>query len=597
VPYRIAWHRRMEARVALGVTLLVGAAIAAVLIAATQVVTSRSAAQAADDLTAARAAFRQLLETRARSAQTVARLVTALPVFRAHLADPQLAADGATVGAMADGYRAELNAAFAAVLDGAGRLIAAPGWSGDDTDGWQQTLSRAAAADAGHVGIATLGGRLYLLVSEPAMFGEERLGTLSIGYALDDRVAKELAGSSLAEVTFVSGGAVSGSSLGPAARRDMVAALAAGTWSAGDAGREPQPLGGTRYVAALFPLAIGDAGTSESSAQVVLLRDWTRTERFVGDLRRQLLTIGAASFVMALVVGLVFSRRTTQPIRELACAAVAITAGDRARRAPLVGSAEAVATAAAFNEMSDELVAACDRALDVSRLKSEFLANVSHELRTPLNGILGMTTIVFDSIDDAEQRENLAVVRSAARALLGTIEQLLDFSAIDAGRLDVRRSRFALADLVTAAVTPLEAQAAEKGIALSTDLTDDLPQRIVSDPVRLRQVLDNLIGNAVKFTDRGRVVCTVRAAERSAGRVRLKFAVSDTGIGIAADKHADIFDAFSQVDGSTTRRFGGTGLGLAIASNLVMLMGGRLWVDSQPGVGSTFYFTLDVTAA
>ena len=595
----------MEARVALGVTLLVGAAIAAVLAAATQLVTSRAAAQAAEDLAAARTTFRQVLETRARAAQTVARLVTTLPVFRAHLTDPRLRTDSATVAAMADEYRRELDAAFSAVMDATGRPIAAPGWDGGDAGHWRQALARAAAAKS-HVEIAALNGRAYLLVSEPALFADERLGTLSIGYALDDAVAKELAAISGAEVLFVAGGAVSGGSLDAAARRDVTAALARGGTFDHVVGRDPQTFGDGHWMAAMFPLALGEAdaaatalgpGRADAGEQVVLLRDWSVTERFVADLRRQLLAIGAVSFVVALVVGLLFSRRTTRPIRELASAAVAITAGDRARRAPLVGSAEAVATAAAFNEMSDELVAACDRALEVSRLKGEFLANVSHELRTPLNGILGMTTIVHDSVEDPEQRENLAVVKSSAAALLGTIEQVLDFSAIDAGRLDVRKVKFSLADVVAAAVRPLQSRAAEKGLTLSTDLTADLPERIVSDPVRLRQVLDSLIGNAVKFTERGRVVCAVRAADRSANRVRLKFAVSDTGIGIPTDMQGDIFEAFSQVDGSSTRRFGGTGLGLAIASNLVLLMGGRLWVDSEPGVGSTFYFTLDVVAA
>ena len=592
----VVWHRRMEARVALGVSVLVGAAIAAVLVAATHVVTSRSSAQADRDFTAARAAFRQLLDTRARSAQTVARLVTTLPVFRAHLTDPQLAADGATVAAMADGYRRRLGAVFAAVMDAQGRLIAAPGWDGGDAASWRQTLARAAAA-GDHVDVATLAGGVYLIVSEPALFAEERLGTLSIGYALDDGVARELAALTRTEVTFVAGRTVAGSSLNGGARQDVGAALARDDVFATDGGRRPHTFGATPYVAAMFPLVIGGMATGAQTGQVLLLRDWSVTERFVADLRGQLLAIGAASFVVALAAGFVFSRRTTRPIRELAGAAVAITAGDRARRAPLVGSAEAVATAAAFNEMSDELVAACDRALEASRLKGEFLANVSHELRTPLNGILGLTTVVHDMIEDPEQRENLAVVRSSAQALLGTVEQVLDFSAIDGGRLEVRRVKFALADVVTAAVAPLRSQAADKGLTLTTDLTDDLPPRIVSDPVRLRQVLDNLIGNAVKFTDRGRIVCAVRAAERSAGHVRLKFAVSDTGLGIPTDKQADIFEAFSQVDGSSTRRFGGTGLGLAIASNLVTLMGGRLWVDSQPGVGSTFYFTLDVVAA
>jgi signal transduction histidine kinase len=351
----------------------------------------------------------------------------------------------------------------------------------------------------------------------------------------------------------------------------------------------------------MFPLKLGNGtgggAAAATTGHVMLLRDWSVTERFVAILRWQLLGIGLTIFAAALALGLVFSHRTTRPIRELARAAVAITGGDRARRAPLMGSAEAVATAAAFNEMSDELVATCERALEANRVKGEFLANISHELRTPLNGILGMTTITLDATSDPEQRENLAVVKSSAQALLASIEQVLDFSAIEAGRLDVRKVKCPLADVVDAAVAPLLSRATEKGVTLRADLSHDLPSRIITDPMRLRQVLDHLIGNALKFTERGEIVCSVRAAERTGQRVRLTFAVSDTGIGIPTDKQADIFDAFSQVDGSSTRRFGGTGLGLAIAANLVTLMGGRLWVESQPGAGSTFQFTLDVAIA
>ena len=250
-------------------------------------------------------------------------------------------------------------------------------------------------------------------------------------------------------------------------------------------------------------------------------------------------------------------------------------------------------------ERTAELVAATRVAEEANQAKSEFLANMSHEIRTPLNGIIGMTELALDTPLSAEQREYLVMVKSSADALLSILNDILDFSKIEMRKLEFEQIPFSVRDHLADLVKPLALRAEQKGLELVCHVLPDVPSVTVGDPGRLRQVLVNLIGNAIKFTERGQILVQVEVESKSSDATVLHYFVSDSGIGIPKDKQQDIFLPFKQADGSTTRKFGGTGLGLTISSTLVEMMGGRIWLDSTPLEGSIFHFTtrLGVTDA
>jgi two-component system sensor histidine kinase/response regulator len=258
----------------------------------------------------------------------------------------------------------------------------------------------------------------------------------------------------------------------------------------------------------------------------------------------------------------------------------------------VIGSVVSFTDITLRKQQEREIVAAKEKAEEATKAKSDFLANMSHEIRTPMNAIIGLSHLALKTPLNAKQRDYVSKVHNAGTSLLGVINDILDFSKIEAGKLDMETTDFRL-DEVISSVTTLTAQKAhDKGLEFLAHVSPEIPENLLGDPLRLGQILTNFVNNSVKFTERGEIRLNIDLLERTGEKVQLKFSVRDTGIGMTREQSAKLFQPFVQADSSTTRKHGGTGLGLTICRRLVELMGGRVWLESEPGVGSTFFFTV-----
>ena len=599
-PRSLRWHRRLEVHAVAGVVVLVALSIAAVLVATTRTVMNRSLVRAEGDLDTARSAFYGLTEDRAEFASAQAALVTALPVFRAHMTDQMLAEDAATLEAMADGYRQQLKADFAIVANRQGRWTAAPGWPNGEVVPPALTAVMTNAAVRSSRDILPLANRLYLVVSTPARFADEVLGTLTVGYSLDDSIAQRLAQVTHADVNLVAGGRLVATSLSPSARAGLTDLLARRDWP--PAGASPlvvQRIGADDYAVGAYPLT---TAADSRAGTLVLLQNWQPTRRFLAEIRAQFLVAGAGIFCVALLGAVAWSRRMSRPLKDLAEAAGDIAAGNWTRQVAVRGSAEAMMMAEAFNQMTtglrhwyeeakrrDEQLRQSQKMEAIGRLAG----GVAHDFNNVLMAIRGNGQLLMETLEPHdERRADVEEILRAADRAAGLTRQLLAFA-----RRHIDTPRILALDQIVEHIKPMLQRLIGADIEVVTAVESPL-RTVRADAQQMDQVLINLAVNARDAMPTGgvlRIELANQLLRESGGHISsvppgryVRLSVTDTGCGMNQETLSHIFEPFF-----TTKEEGrGTGLGLATVYGIVDNAGGVIDVDTELNRGTAFHIYL-----